>query len=129
MALAEVYHLRGQTKKAIHNLEIAFDIYKEKGERGFGSWALYYMGKIQSQGESEQVQRAIQSFRQAKKQAGELGMKPLLAHCHNGLGQVYIKKGKNPEACSELEAAMDLYRSMGMDLWMTQLQPIMNEIT
>ena len=127
-ALAEVYHLKGQTKKAINNLEKAFEIFKQKGERGFGAWALYHMAKIQSQGESEQVQQATQSFRQAKKQAVELGMRPLLAHCHNGLGQVYIIEGKTSDARSELATALDLYRSMGMDHWMPQVQSAFKEI-
>ena len=56
-------------------------------------------------------------------------MRPLLAHCHNGLGQVYLKEGKTLEARSKLETAMDLYRSMGMDFWMTQNQNIMKENT
>jgi class 3 adenylate cyclase/tetratricopeptide (TPR) repeat protein len=127
-ALAEVYYLKGQTEKAIHNLEIAFDSVKQKGERGFGAWALYNLAKIQSQGDSELVQQATQSFRQAKEQAAELGMRPLIAHCHNGLGHVYIKKGKASEARSELETAMDLYRSMAMDFWLPQVQSTFKEI-
>ncbi len=86
------------------------------------------MAKIQSQGDSELVQQAIQSFRQAKAHAGKLGMRRLLAHCHNGLGQVSIKKGKTSKARSELATAADQYRSMGMDLWMPQIQSAIKEI-
>jgi class 3 adenylate cyclase/tetratricopeptide (TPR) repeat protein len=126
-ALAEVYHFKEQTDKAIHNLETAFDIVKQKGEHGFGAWALYYMAKIQSQGEPKQVKQAIQSFCHAKKQAEELGMRPLLAHCHNGLGQVYLKKGKTLEGCSELGTALDLYRSMGMDFWIPEVESTLKD--
>ena len=86
------------------------------------------MGKIQSQGSSEQVQQATQLFRQAKEHAAELKMKPLLAHCHNGLGHVYINEGKASEARSELETAMDLYRSMDMDFWLPQVRSTFKEI-
>ena len=127
-ALAEAYHLKGQTEKAIHNLKEALNIFHQKGERGFGAWALYYMAKIQSQEESEQVQQSINSYRRVKEQAAELGMRPLLAHCHMGHGQVYIKKGKTSEARSELSAAMDLYRFMGMSLWMPQVESAFEEI-
>ena len=127
-ALAEVYHLKGQTKKAIHNLESAFDIFKQKGERGFGAWALYYLAKIRSQGDFEQVQQAIQSFHQAKEQAAKLGMRPLLAHCHDGLGHLYFKEGMVSEARFELEAAMDRYRAMGMDFWLPQVQATFKKI-
>ena len=125
-ALAEVYHLKGQTPKAIHNLESAFDIFKQKGERGFGAWALYYLAKIQSQGDSGLVRQAIQSFRKAKEQAEALRMRPLLAHCHRGLGQAHKISGEKSEARSELKSAMDLYRSMGIELWIPEIQSAIN---
>ena len=87
------------------------------------------MAKIQSQGKNEQVQKAIHSFRQAKNQAAQLGMKPLLAHCHNGLGQVYIIKGRTSDARSELATAIDLYRTMGMDHWMPHVKSAFEKIT
>jgi class 3 adenylate cyclase/tetratricopeptide (TPR) repeat protein len=117
MALAEAYRLNGQMERAIHYVEEALGIFRQNGGRGFGAWALYYMAKIQSDCGPEQIQQAIHSFGQAMEQATELGMRPLLAHCHMGLGQLYLKGENTEEARSELVTAMDLYRSMGMTFW------------
>ena len=45
-------------------------------------------------------------------------MRPLLAHCHMGLGEAYSKKGLGEEARSALLAAIELYRSMDMVFWL-----------
>lgn len=127
-ALAEVYRLKGDTKKAIQKAEEALSIFRQKGERGFGAWALYYMAKIQSGEGSEQMQQAIQSYCQAKEQAKELRMRPLLAHCHVSLGQLYLKTGRSEEARSEVSAAIDLYRSMDMSFWLPQAESVLAEI-
>ncbi|MEN8226241.1 MAG: tetratricopeptide repeat protein, partial [Bacteroidota bacterium] len=127
-ALAEAYHLKGQTEKALHNLKKALDIFRKNGERGFGAWALYYMAKILVQGKSGQVLQAIQSFHQAKEQAVELAMKPLIAHCHTGLGQAYVKMEKPSDARVELMVAIDLYNAMGISRWMPQAESTLNEI-
>jgi tetratricopeptide (TPR) repeat protein len=127
-ALAEAYHLIGQTEKAIQNAEEALRIFRQRGERGFGAWALYYMAKIHSEEDSEQMQHAVHLYHQAKEQAAELGMRPLLAHCHMGLGQVYLRRGQTAEARSELSAASDLYRSMGMSFWLPQVESTFAEI-
>jgi tetratricopeptide (TPR) repeat protein len=117
-ALAEAYRLKGDTKKAIQNAEEALSISRQNGERGFGAWALYYMAKIQSDGDPEQIDQTLQSYRQAKEQATELVMRPLLAHCHMGLGEAYIKTGLCEEARPELLAAIELYRCMDMNFWL-----------
>jgi hypothetical protein len=46
--------------------------------------------------------------------ADELGMRPLLAHCHLGLGVLYGKIGRPEPARVELSTAIALYRAMEM---------------
>jgi class 3 adenylate cyclase/tetratricopeptide (TPR) repeat protein len=127
-ALAEAYRVKGDTKKAIQNAEEALSISRQNGERGFGAWALYYMAKIQSDGGPEQIDQALQSYRQAKEEAIELRMRPLLAHCHMGLGEAYIKTGFNEEARSELLAAIELYRCMDMNFWLPKAESALASI-
>ena len=121
-ALAEVYRLKGDIKEAIRNAEEALSIFRQREERGFAAWALYYMAKIHSDEKSGQMELAVQSYRQATEQATALGMRPLLAHCHMGLGELYLKEGRSKEAQSEFSAAIDLYRSMDMSFWMPQVE-------
>jgi hypothetical protein len=46
--------------------------------------------------------------------ASELGIRPLLAHCHLGLGTLYRRTGKREEAHDHLTTAATMYREMGM---------------
>jgi class 3 adenylate cyclase/tetratricopeptide (TPR) repeat protein len=128
-ALAEAYRLKGETKRALEKAEEALRIFRQNGEQGFGAWALYYMAKIQFDGGLEQIQQTMQSYRQAIEQATDLGMRPLLAHCHMGLGEVYAKKGFSEEARSELVAAIELYRSMDMGFWLPKAESALAQIT
>ena len=52
--------------------------------------------------------------------AEELGMRPLVAHCHRGLGQLSARTGKREQAREHLTTATKLYREMDMRLWLEQ---------
>lgn len=47
-------------------------------------------------------------------------MRPLVAHCHLGLGTLYTRTGQAEQARAELSAAIDLYRTMDMIFWLPQ---------
>ncbi len=51
-------------------------------------------------------------YRRALQKASHLLMRPLVAHCHQGLGDVYLRLGDITKARSELNAARELYRSL-----------------
>ena len=59
---------------------------------------------------------------QALALAEELGMRPLRAHCHLGLGTLYVKTGQRGLARTELSTAMGLYRAMDMHFWLPQAE-------
>jgi hypothetical protein len=46
--------------------------------------------------------------------AGQLGMRPLVAHCHHGLGKLSRRTGKREQAQEHLTTATTMYREMGM---------------
>jgi hypothetical protein len=52
----------------------------------------------------------------------ELGMRPLVAHCHLGLGKLYRRTGKRKQAQEHLTAAMTMYREMGMTCWLQKAE-------
>jgi hypothetical protein len=41
-------------------------------------------------------------------------MRPLVAHCHLGLGTIYRRTGKREQAREPLTTAATMYRGMGM---------------
>ena len=46
------------------------------------------------------------------------GMRPLIAHCHHGLGKLYRRTGTREQAQEHLNTAMTMYREMGMTYWL-----------
>ena len=56
-------------------------------------------------------------------------MRPLLAHCHSGLGTLYARIGQRQQARAELSAAMELYRAMDMTFWLTRAETALEWVT
>ena len=54
--------------------------------------------------------------------ANELGMRPLQAHCHLGLGTLYATIGCSEQARAELSIAIELYQAMDMTFWLPQAE-------
>ena len=51
-----------------------------------------------------------------------LGMRPLVAHCHLGLGKLYRRIGKHEQAQEHLATATTMYREMGMMYWLAKTE-------
>jgi hypothetical protein len=51
-------------------------------------------------------------------------MRPLIAHCHLGLGALYAQTGGREQAHTELATAAELFRSMGMALWLPRVEVV-----
>ena len=50
--------------------------------------------------------------------ATELGLRPLVAHCHFGLGKLYRQTSKQTQAREHLTTATTMYREMSMQFWL-----------
>jgi predicted RNA polymerase sigma factor len=75
------------------------------------------------------VEDAHDHYGQALALANELGMRPLLAHCHLGLGKLYRRTGKRVQAQEHLATAMAMYREMDMRFWLEQAEAEMKELS
>jgi uncharacterized protein HemY len=51
-------------------------------------------------------------------------MRPLVAHCHLGLGRLYRQTGKRQQAQEHLEMASTMYREMDMPFWLAQAEAV-----
>ena len=49
-------------------------------------------------------------------------MRPLVAHCHLGLGKLDKRTGKREQAQERLRAATTMYRVMDMRFWLEQAE-------
>lgn len=56
------------------------------------------------------VEEAEAAYREALKMAHEMGMRPLIARCHQGLGLVYRRMGKRKKVREHLTTATRMYR-------------------
>jgi tetratricopeptide (TPR) repeat protein len=66
--------------------------------------------------------KAVPYCQQALALANELGMRPLVAHCHLSLGQLYGQTGRAEQARAALTTAINLYRAMDMIFWLPQAE-------
>jgi hypothetical protein len=54
--------------------------------------------------------------------ATELEMRPLVAHCHLGLGKLHRRTDKREQAREHLATATTMYREMGMTYWLEKAE-------
>jgi class 3 adenylate cyclase/tetratricopeptide (TPR) repeat protein len=109
--------LAGRLQEAHRHAERALALTRERGERGDEAYALRLLGEIHSQATPADDGRAELRYRQAMTVAEQLGMRPLVAHCHLGLGQLFGKTDKREQAREHLATATTMYREMGMTYW------------
>ena len=80
------------------------------------------LGEIAAHADPPSAEQAESYYRQALALADELGMRPLVAHCHLGLGTLYRKIGRHDEAHAELATAAEMYRAMDMTFWLAKAE-------
>jgi tetratricopeptide (TPR) repeat protein len=125
--LADTYRAVGEIALASETVSNALWIADEGEEQGFEAWAMLVMARIKA--EAGRLEEAEECYRRALEHASNLSMRPLVAHCHGGLGHVYLKTKNREEAHYELASATELYRSMGMGFWLPQAESALAEIT
>jgi len=86
---------------------------------------LRLLGDIAAHRDPPEVEEAEASYRQALALAEELGMRPLQAHCHRGLGTLYAATGQREQARTDLSAAIDLYQAMEMTFWLPEAEAVL----
>ena len=98
------------------------DLSHTHSRRGYQAHAYRLLGEVAMHHDSPDVDQATAHYRQALALAEELGMRPLQAHCHLGLGTLYATTGQRQQAHVALSAAIDLYRAMDMTFWLPQAE-------
>jgi hypothetical protein len=84
------------------------------------------LGDIAAQADPPEVGQAEGYSRQAPAVADELGMRPLVAHCHLGLGPLYRR---DEQAQVELATAAEMYRTMEMPFWLAKAETALRQVT
>ena len=126
--LSEALLLSGRLAEAHTLAERALDLACTHRERGNQVSVLRLLGEIYTCYAPPQVEQAEAAFHQALALANELGMRPLQAHCHRGLGTLYAIAGQRAQARAALTAAIALYRATDMTFWLPQAETALAQV-
>jgi hypothetical protein len=96
--------------------------------RGHEAHALRLLGEIALQRDPPDVVSAAAHYQQALALTEELGMCPLQAHCHQGLGTLYAATSQQEQARTELSTAIEMYRAMDMTFWLPQAEAALAQV-
>jgi tetratricopeptide (TPR) repeat protein len=118
----------GHGDEAWQRAHQALDLARQHKERGSEALALHQLGVVQAYADPPDAAQAEAHYQQALALANELGMRPLIAHCHLGLGTLYTKMGRREQARTELSAAIELYRAMEMTFWLPQAEVVLAQV-
>jgi tetratricopeptide (TPR) repeat protein len=120
--LAEAYLLADRPADASLHADRALALARRRTTPGYEAWALRLLGEIAAYADVTGSEQAEAHYREALALAEKLGMRPLVAHCHLGLGTLYQQIGRDHEAQAELTTAAELYRTMEMPFWLEKAE-------
>ena len=95
---------------------------RQRGEQEAEGHVLRLLGDIAAYPDCFEADTAEAHYRQALALAEALGLRPLKAHCHLGLGKLFRRTGENEEAQEDLTTATMMYREMDMRFWLEQAE-------
>jgi tetratricopeptide (TPR) repeat protein len=113
------YLSAGRIDEAARHAREALALSRRLGARASEADALALVGDVASAGGAADAEGY---YREALALADTLGTRPLVAHCHLGLGKLYRRAGKLQEAQEHLSIATTMYREMDMRFWPEQAE-------
>jgi tetratricopeptide (TPR) repeat protein len=126
--LGEAYLLAGHLDEASTQAQRVLAFSSAHQERGNQAYALRLLADIAAHRDPPEREQAAAHYRQALALAEELGMRPLQAHCHRGLGMLYAATGEREQACTALSTAIEMYQSMDMTFWLPQTEAALTQV-
>jgi len=117
---AEVFLLCGEVESAACAAQDSLDGSRAVKNYVHEGWALQLLGEIATR--RSDFDEAEGRFHESLMLAIRLGMRPLEAHCHLGLGKLFSRTGRLNEARAELSAAVGMLRAMGMAHWLPEAE-------
>jgi tetratricopeptide (TPR) repeat protein len=126
--LSEAYLEAGRDQDASALAARALDLAVEHRSRGDQAWALRLGGEIASRRHAPDFNQAEDQYGRAFLLAEELGMRPLVAHCHLGLGKLHRRVGDRAKSEEQLTAAAVSYRELDMGYWLERTEAEMKAL-
>src|SRR5262249_2473392 len=117
LCAGRAYLSAGRVDEADTHAREALARTRRLGARGNEAHALCLAGDVALISGTEDAEGY---YRQALALAEPRGMRPLVAHCHLGLGKLYRRTSNHAQAREHLDIATVMYREMGMKYWLGQ---------
>ena len=115
--LAEVYLLGDRADVAAKSAERALVLAGERGQEAEAAVAHRLLGDIALHHDHLDLESARSHYEAALRLGEALGIRPLIARCHLGLGCLYGRSGANALALEALHRAESMAGEMGMHHW------------
>jgi tetratricopeptide (TPR) repeat protein len=128
LSLGEAQLLAGHLEEAHTLAEGVLTLTRTHQERSNEAYTLRLLGDIAARRDPPEIDLAEAHYQHALALAEELGMRPLQAHCHCGLGTLYGRRGWSEQARAELSMAIDMYRDMEMAFWLPQAEAALTQV-
>jgi class 3 adenylate cyclase/tetratricopeptide (TPR) repeat protein len=125
---SEVCRLAGRGEEARQYARQAVDLARQHKEHGNEALALHQCGVVHAHVPPADAAQAAAHYQQALALAEALGMRPLVAHCHHGLGRLYGQTGRREQARTALTTAITLYRAMDMTFWLPEAEAALAQV-
>jgi class 3 adenylate cyclase/tetratricopeptide (TPR) repeat protein len=125
--LGEACLFAGRGDEAAAAARRALSLAQERGQRGDAAAALYVLGETAARGAVDSGD-AAQHYLTAIALSEELGMRPLLARAHLGIGRLYLRAGAPDRAEDHLLTATRQFITMDMPLWLRQATTTLSEL-
>jgi tetratricopeptide (TPR) repeat protein len=120
-ALGRAYLILGQLGEARTLADRALECCP--AQPGYMAHALELLGDVATHPDAFDADAAETHYHQALALAQPRGMRPLVAHCYRGLGELYQRIGERRKAQEHLAMATAMYRDMGMRFWLEKAEP------
>jgi transcriptional regulator with AAA-type ATPase domain/tetratricopeptide (TPR) repeat protein len=89
---------------------------------GFAAHGHHLLGDVATHPDRFEAARGEAHYRAGLALAERLGMRPLVAHCHLGLGRLYRRAGRSQPGRDHLTVAATMYRELRMAYWLEEAE-------
>jgi tetratricopeptide (TPR) repeat protein len=128
-ALGGAYLIDGRLADATRIAQEGLAAARQRGEREVEGQVLRLLGDIAAHPDRGEADTAEAHYRRALALAEELGLRPLMAHCHLGFGALYRKTGHHAKAREQLATAVTMFGEMDMRYWREQAEAELKDLT
>jgi class 3 adenylate cyclase/tetratricopeptide (TPR) repeat protein len=127
--LSDAYLRLNRTEDAITSATHAHALATGSKQKGKLAHSLRMLGAAHAACNGDPFDRAESLYAEAFALAGQLGMRPLQAHCQLGLGQLRLHQGRSEDARQLALEAFSTYSTLGMQHWLQAAPGEVRELT